>query len=116
MTRSGSGEPELQTVPALPWPVGQERLLLTPFGIRRSRTTDMKAVASVGQERLLLTRSGSGDPELQSKEQSPHHRTGYLCFFNSPNVVNARFEAETGPGNRRITNGTDLPSNETSSI
>ena len=43
-------------------------------------------------------------------------RNGYSRFFNAPNVVSIRLDAETGPGNNRVTNVSGLPSNATSSI
>ena len=40
----------------------------------------------------------------------------YFACFTSPNVVNARCAGETGPRNRRVTNVSRFPPNETSSI
>ena len=40
----------------------------------------------------------------------------YSRCFTSPNVVNIRFDAETGPRNIRNANASRLPPNETSSI
>ena len=40
----------------------------------------------------------------------------YFVFFTAPNVVSIRLEAETGPGNNRVTNVSRFPSNATSSI
>ena len=40
----------------------------------------------------------------------------YFACFTSPNVVNARCAGDTGPRNRRVTNVSGLPPNETSSI
>ena len=61
--------------------------------------------------------AGSGDPALQ-RDARGGTRPALLYFacFTSPNVVNARCAGETGPRNRRVTNVSGLPPNETSSI
>ena len=62
--------------------------------------------------------AGSGDPALQREthagEKPP--RSPYFACFTSPNVFNARCAGDTGPRNRRVTNVSGLPPNETSSI
>ena len=57
-------------------------------------------------------------PRAQSMQGAVKNRAYavYFACFTSPNVFNARCAGETGPRNRRVTNVSALPPNETSSI
>ena len=86
------------------------------FGSGRSRTT----VTGVrGRSRGTGPRA-TGQDEKKRGGQAPtlQRRTArhYSRCFTSPNVVNARFAGETGPGKRRVRNVSGRPPNETSSI
>ncbi len=96
---------------------------LDPIAIRRSQTTEGSAGDrppryGPGRKKCAGDRpSPYGNREIAG-DRPPRYgiRNGYSRFFNAPNVVSIRFDAETGPGNNRVTNVSRLPSNATSSI
>ena len=65
-------------------------------------------------------RAGRNNPRAQSMQGAvtnrAYHPTYSSSCFTSPNVFNARCAGETGPRNRRVTNVSALPPNDTSSI
>ena len=96
-----------------------------PF-YRRARACPSPCTDREGQALALRARkkksAGDRPPRYGDREiagdRPPRYgiQNGYFCRFTSPNVVSIRLDAETGPGNNRVTNVTRFPSNATSSI